>query len=238
MLNANSIARKVATIALADGQNLVMRAGDRMSQAEFHRLYEETPEDFRAELIGGIVHVTSRVEIAHGSNHVALSTLFFACESATLGVQSGANATVILGNDAEPQPDHFLRILPEYGGQSRTVDEYVAGAPELLSEIARSSRSLDLHGKKDDYSRYGVLEYLVLCVRERQLRWFDLRAGQELSPDADGVIRIRCFPGLWIHVEAVLARDARRMLATLERGLASPEHAEFVRGLAARQTAP
>jgi sugar lactone lactonase YvrE len=80
-----------------------------------------------------------------------------------------------------------------------------------------------------------VLEYLVLCLREMQLRWFDLSANRELTADADGVLRVRCFPGLWINADALLARDARRMLATLDQGLASPEHAEFVRQLAARR---
>jgi hypothetical protein len=49
------------------------------------------------------------------------------------------------------------------------------------------------------------------------------------------VMRIRCFPGLWINVEALLARDARRMLATLDEGLATPEHAAFAVQLANRQ---
>jgi Uma2 family endonuclease len=148
----------------------------------------------------------------------------------------GDNATIVLDEDAETQPDLFLRVLPEFGGQTRTENGYIVGGPELLSEIAVSSRSIDLHSKKDEYERCGVLEYLVFSVRERQLRWFDLRAKKELFADADGVIRIRCFPGLWIDVEGVLARDSARMLATLNQGLATPEHAEFVARLAAQKT--
>jgi len=33
--------------------------GDLMSQAEFHIVYEKTPEHFKAELIGGVVYVAS-----------------------------------------------------------------------------------------------------------------------------------------------------------------------------------
>jgi len=33
--------------------------GDRMSRQEFHRLYEKTPDGFRAELVGGIVYAAS-----------------------------------------------------------------------------------------------------------------------------------------------------------------------------------
>ena len=222
-------------MATADIEKLELHTGDRMTQPEFHRICEQMPESFSAELIGGIVYVASPLKIQHGNNHLSLGSLLFYYESATLGVQSGDNVTVILGEEGEPQPDVFLRILPEFGGRTRTENDYVVGGPELAAEIANSSRSIDLHAKKVDYARYGVLEYLVLCLRERQLRWFDLRANQELSADADGVMRIRSFPGLWINVAALLARNARRMLATLDEGLATPEHAAFVRKLARRE---
>ena len=214
---------------------LQLHNGDRMNREEFHRIYEESSEHFRAELIGGTVYVASPLRIRHGSNHLPLGSVFFAYESSTLGTECGDNTTILLGDEGEPQPDLYLRVLPEYGGQSgTTVNDYVDGAPELIAEIAHSSRSIDLHAKRDDYTRYGVREYLVLCLRERQLRWFDLAANRELQADADGVFQIRVFPGLWINGEALLARDFRRLTATLEQGLATPDHAEFVANLAAR----
>lgn len=207
--------------------------GDRMNREEFHRIYEQMPENFRAELIEGIVYVASPLKYHHGENHLPLGSLLFAYESRTPGVRSGDNSTILLGEEGEPQPDLYLRILPECGGQSRTTpDSFVAGPPELIAEIAWSSRGIDLHGKRRDYTRYGVLEYLVLSLQDRQLHWFDLRANQELTPDADGVYRIRVMPGLWIHGGALLARDFQRMMATLEQGLATPEHAAFVQRLA------
>jgi Uma2 family endonuclease len=207
--------------------------GDRMTQKEFHRLYEQTPEGFKAELIGGIVHVPSPLELRHSKNHFPLGAVILGYENATLGTESGDNTTILLGEEGEPQPDLFLRILPEFGGQSRTTDDYVDGAPELIGEIANSSRSIDLHAKRADYVRYGVREYLVVCLREAELRWFDLHANEELKPDPDGIYRVRVFPGLWIDREALFARDLRRLLATLDRGLATLEHAAFVQRLAA-----
>jgi Uma2 family endonuclease len=213
---------------------LELHNGDRMTREEFHRIYEATPEHFKAELIGGIVYVASPLRRPHATNHLPLGSLFFAYEGATPGVESGDNATILLGDEGEPQPDLFLRVLPEYGGQSRTTaDDYVEGAPELVAEIAHSSHAIDLHGKRDDYTRYGVREYLVLSLRENQLRWFELRSRQELQPDSDSVYRLRTFPGLWVHGEALLAKDHRRLTATLEQGLATKEHAEFVAQLAA-----
>ncbi len=218
---------------------LELHSGDRMTRDEFHRVYSQMPEDFKAELIGGIVYVASPLKLPHGTSNMPLSTLFYLYEANTPGVESGNNTTILLGDAGEPQPDLFLRILPEFGGQSQTTpDEYIDGAPELTAEVAHSSKSIDLHGKRDDYARYGVCEYLVLCVRERQLRWFDLRTQQELQPDDDGVLRLFTFPGLWIHGEARLAKDSRRMLDTLQQGLATAEHADFVKRLAlARNTA-
>lgn len=210
--------------------------GDHLTREEFHRIYEQMPPDFRAELIGGIVYVASPLKRPHGTNHLPLGTLFCTYELNTPGVESGDNTTILLGGEAEPQPDLYLRLLPEHGGQSRTTpDEYVEGAPELVAEIAHSSEAIDLHAKRHDYARYGVREYLVLCLRERQLRWFDLRADRELAADADGIIRVRCFPGLWIDVEALLAKDPR-MLGVLQQGLATAEHAAFVRAPAEART--
>jgi hypothetical protein len=56
-----------------------------------------------------------------------------------------------------------------------------------------------------------------------------------MRADEDGVIRIRCFPGLWIDEVALRNKD-RRLLQVLEEGLASPEHTRFVRRLAQART--
>lgn len=66
-----------------------------------------------------------------------------------------------------------------------------------------------------------------------RLRWFDLPDDRELPPDGDGVCRLRSFRGLWVHDEALPAKDYGRLMTTLQQGLASPEHAAFVEKLAA-----
>jgi Uma2 family endonuclease len=206
--------------------------GDHVSREEFHRIYEQMPPNFKAELIGGIVYVASPLSRLHGNPHAMLTTLFGTYAVHTPGVETADNTTVLLGEEGEPQPDLFLRILPECGGQSRTTpdDQYVEGAPELIAEVAHTSRAIELHAKRRDYTRYGVREYLVLSVRDRRMFWFDLRADRELTPDADGIIRVHTFPGLWIDVEAILTKDPR-MIAVISQGLATPEHAAFVESL-------
>jgi Uma2 family endonuclease len=212
---------------------LELHNGDRMTRQQFHRVYDGVSREVKAELIGGIVYMASPLKRGHGRSHVLLATLFGMYEGHTPGVECGDNTTILLGDDSEPQPDLYLRVLPEYGGQSRTSnDDYVAGAPEVLAEIAESSYSIDLHGKRDDYQRYGVREYLVLSLRERQLRWFDLVGDVELQADSEDILRLRTMPGLWIHAEALMARDFPHLMEVLQAGLSSTEHAEFIRRLA------
>ncbi|MGA2585164.1 MAG: Uma2 family endonuclease [Tepidisphaeraceae bacterium] len=213
-----------------------LNSGDKMTRAEFHRVYKKMPEDFKAELIGGIVYVASPLSYGHGKAHVSLGMVLGTYEVNTPGVDAGDNATVLLGEDSEPQPDLYLRILPEYGGQSRTNrEDYIEGAPELIVEVANSSRAVDLHAKRADYARFGVMEYLVVSLKDDQVHWFDLRSNKPLKADSNGIIRAKTFPGLWLDTRSVLARNLKKMLQVLNEGIASPEHAEFVKSLAARR---
>lgn len=215
-----------------------LHTGDRMTREEFHAAYERAPEGFKAELIGGIVYVASPLRIPHSTNHPFLTGVFLGYQASTPGVELGDNGTILLGDEGEPQPDLTLRILPDYGGQTRTTpDGYVDGAPELVAEVAHSSRAIDLHAKRNDYRRYGVLEYLVLTLGEQRLRWFDLKNDRELTPDPDCVFRLHSFPGLWVHGGALLAKDYSRLMTTLQQGLATPEHAAFVNRLASARAA-
>jgi hypothetical protein len=45
------------------------------------------------------------------------------------------------------------------------------------------------------------------------------------------VWKSRIFAGLWLDGPALLARDSARLLATVQQGLATKEHAAFVRRL-------
>ena len=81
-------------------------------------------------------------------------------------------------------------------------------------------------------------EYLAVLLNSNEVRWHRLIANdyQVLPADADGVIRSRVFPGLWLQVDALLADDMPKVLETLQRGLPSPEHAEFVELLKRRRS--
>ena len=145
-------------------------------------------------------------------------------------------ATTKLGSYGEPQPDHTLRIPQALGGRTH-VDAagYLTGPPELIVEVSRSSRSFDLNEKKADYERSGVLEYLVVELDPNRIHWF-IRKGKRfvrMRPDRDGIYRSKVFPGLWLDAEALYAEDLDRLIAVLEEGLATPNHAAFAAKLAA-----
>jgi hypothetical protein len=50
-----------------------------------------------------------------------------------------------------------------------------------------------------------------------------------VTPGDDGIVRSQVFPGLWLDVPALLRGDLAAVLSALQRGLATSEHAEFVK---------
>lgn len=215
-----------------DGKLPLLENGDHMTQAEFHRRYQAYPDHVKIELIGGVVYVASPLRRRHGSNHCELITTLGLYKAATKGIEILDNATTILGKESEPQPDLSLRILPEFGGQTKTdPDDYVVGAPEWLGEIAASSRTIDLGAKKKVYRKAGVLEYLVVCLEEEELFWFDFPTDDEIQPNRKGIYRSRVFPGLWLDGPALLAGDSLKLIEVVQKGIASREHTAFVKRL-------
>jgi Uma2 family endonuclease len=208
--------------------------GDRLSRTEFERRYAAMPEETKAELIEGVVYMTSAVRATHAEPHSLLVTWLGVYAAATPSVQAADNATVRLDHDNEPQPDALLRMEEAAGGQSRIDDdEYLEGPPELVVEIAHSSAAYDLHDKKEAYRRSGVQEYIVWQIEENKVVWFLLEEGRyvEQAPDGDGLLRSQVFPGLVLNAPACRNRDASTVLATLQPHLDTDAHRSFVQHL-------
>ena len=205
--------------------------GDHLSVAEFLRRYKAMPQLKKAELIEGVVHVSSAVSIDHGGPHARFIIWLGYYWSVTPGTELLDNTTAILDlGENCPQPDGCLRILPEYGGRSRTSkNRFVEGAPELAGEIAVSSASYDLHEKHRAYQRNGVQEYLVWRVEDAVIDWFGLH-GATYRPLAmrNGLLKSKVFPGLWLDAPALIQGKWARVLEVVHQGLASDEHRRFV----------
>ena len=216
-----------------------LEPGDRLTRAEFERRYEAMPDIKKAELIEGVVYMPSPVRMdVHGAPHADLLAWLATYRAATPGVSAGDNATLVLDNDNMPQPDGLLMIDAACGGQA-TIDSkgYIEGPPELIAEIASSTVSIDLHDKLHVYRRNGVRQYIAWRVLDRAIDWFILRDGEYvlLAPGADGVLRSEVFPGLWLNASAMLNGKLDAVLATLQQGIATPEHQDFVTWLASRE---
>jgi Uma2 family endonuclease len=208
--------------------------GERLDRATFHERYAAMPEETRAELIGGVVYMASPLGLEHGESNVPVVIWLDHYAEFTPGVRVAENATVIFEDYGEPQPDVVLRILPKFGGRTRSEGRYYANGPELVVEIADTTLRKDLGPKLADYERAGVPEYIVLSVDPPTVRWHVLVGGRlvEVYPDGDGIFRSKVFPGLWLDPSALISGNRRRLREVVDLGLATAEHAEFVDRLA------
>jgi hypothetical protein len=213
--------------------------GEHLTRDEFERRYDAMPDLKKAELIEGVVHMPSPGRfVRHSNPQSRLVGWLWVYTAGTPGVESGDNGSLRLDLGNMPQPDGFLIIMPEYGGRVRiSEDDYIEGGPELVAEVAASSVDYDLGGKQAAYLRNGVCEYIVWRVLDRAIDWFVRRDDryEPLAPGADGILRSAVFPGLWLDPAALTSGDSARVLAVLQQGLGSAEHAELVAGLDARR---
>ena len=205
--------------------------GAHLSGSEFLRRYDAMPEVKKAELVQGTVYMSSPVRArAHARPDHMMQGWLWNYEAATPCAEAYSNSTVRFGADDVPQPDIVLCILPNFGGKAHiNAHDFIVGSPELVVEIAASSASYDMNEKRDTYRRFGVRELLVWLTDENQIVWLQLEDDQyrPLPVDADGNIKSRVFPGLWLNAMAMLAYDKSGVLSALDRGLASAEHTAF-----------
>jgi Uma2 family endonuclease len=211
----------------------VLQPGDRLSRDEFERRYSAMKHIKKAELIEGVVYMPSPVRFSqHAEPHSHLIFWMGYYKAHTPCALLADNATDRLDENNEPQPDGMLLLDPACKGQAIiSADDYVEGAPEMVAEVSASSASYDLHTKKTVYCRNGVREYLVWTVLDQRIDWFAARgdAYELLAPDGSGILRSEVFPGLWLDAAALVRGDLVTVLAVLQRGLASAEHADFVK---------
>ena len=225
--------KKMATVAT---ETPTLETGDNLTREEFLRIWEQLPHIKRAELIGGIVYMPAALGTDHGGDDFNITTWLGVYGAATPGCIGGSDVTCIFLGDC-PQPDVNLRVVSEYGGRSWVEDKRIHGSPELLTEVCNSTEAMDLHQKFELYKEARIPEYLVVVVKRKQIRWHRLVKGQYklLLPNAEGIYRSVVFPGLWLDSKALFKGDLAKVLATLQKGIDSDEHQEFVAKLAARK---
>lgn len=210
-------------------------AGDFLTADEFIRRWENEPAIKFAELIKGVVYLRPPVSIQHGELQGDIGMWLGIFRASTPGTAIAHNATTFILDDV-PQPDLHLRLLPECGGGSWIEANYLRGSPELLVEVCQTSAAYDLNVKLELYREAQVQEYLAVVLHEGTILWHRLIDGDYrlIEPDTRQVFRSQIFPGLWLDGAALLAQQPARVLATLQEGLATPEHRTFVETLTQR----
>lgn len=212
--------------------------GDHLTREEFERRYQAMPWLKKAELVEGVVYMSSPLRYRHHARpHSQIMTWLGYYAAHLPEVEVADNATLRLDARNELQPDALMRIDERAGGQSRTTeDDYLAGPPELIMEVASSSASYDGHEKMGVYCRSGVTEYLLWLVEDQRLDWFCLSNGQykAMQPNRDGLLMSQVFPGLWLDPRALLEMRMQEALATAAEGLKTAEYAKFKRQLAGK----
>ena len=218
-------------------QRAPLNSGDRLSRAEFERRYAMYPEIKKAELIEGVVVVSSPVHAQHSEPHADINTVLgFYCAH-TPGLRLANNQSFVIDEDNELQPDLCVRFQAALGGRVQESEEglYI-GVPEFVVEVAASSASYDLHNKLNVYRRNGVQEYLVLLAYERETRFFRLSGGEyvEVGPEEDGVLRSQVLPGFQFRSDWFWEGRMSELLQLVQEGVGSPEHKAFAAKLEAR----
>ena len=104
------------------------------------------PDLKKAELIEGEVYVASPVRHRrHSQPHGQLMTWIGNYAASTLGVEFGDNGSIRLDLDNELQPDAYLMIAPEHGGQARISEEDQAHPSTRTSRLACAAAEEPVH---------------------------------------------------------------------------------------------
>ncbi|MCS7088659.1 MAG: Uma2 family endonuclease [Thermoflexales bacterium] len=220
---------------MASGEALVppLVPGEPLSRDEFERRHAAAPR-LKAELIHGVVHVpplAKVLKLEHAQTHLLLATWLGVYAAHTPDALALDNISYRVDEHNELQPD--LVLMLRTGRAHIDGEGFLAGAPELVIEVAVSTAERDLGVKRSVYESAGVQEYAVWQVSEAAFSWWTLTPTgyRALEPDAEGVLRSEVFPGLWLDVPALLRRDLAAMLTRLNEGLRSAAHAAFVQQL-------
>ncbi len=78
-----------------------LESGDRLTCAEFERRYKQTPEHVKAELVEGVVYLTSKVRATHGQMHALMMGWLGTFWASTRGVELFDGTTLRLDLDNE-----------------------------------------------------------------------------------------------------------------------------------------
>lgn len=172
-------------------------------------------EDLKAELIGGVLVVSTPASIRHEQLQGFLLTLLRTYVDAhRLGLVLGSRTPMRLGEDYF-EPD-ILFVTQER--LDRVGEVFLEGPADLVIEIVSpDSRALDRVIKRRAYEKHGVQEYWLIDP-ERESATFYRLEGKEYKeiPTEGGIYRSQAIPGFWLEVDRLFQEPLPPILDVLK----------------------
>ena len=172
--------------------------------------YEGFPDDGRRhEIIDGEHYVTPAPSVRHQAISRNLTALIWSFLSQrSLGKLFAAPCDVYLSRFDVVQPD---LVFVSSGGGAIVTDDNIQGAPDLVIEIlSPGTRKTDERTKRDQYARFGVLEYWIIDPELETIKV--LRLGEtgyepphEVALERGQSLASRLLPGLELALDQVFA---------------------------------
>lgn len=114
------------------------------------------------------------------------------------------------------EPD-IMFVLEE--NRSRLARNHLLGPADLVVEVtSRDSQERDRVEKYAEYEEAGVPEYWLIDPQAREIVTYQLDPDGRYQPAdlADGLIRSRVLPGLWLRIEWLWQDPSPKLLSVLE----------------------
>jgi Uma2 family endonuclease len=157
-------------------------------------------EDLKAELIGGVLVVSTPASVRHEQLQGFLLTLLRAyVEAHNLGMVLGSRTPMRL-KDEYFEPDILFVARDRL---ERLGEVFLDGPADLVIEIVSPDlRALDRVIKRQVYEKHGVREYWLVDPERHSATFYLLEKDRfEEVPIQYGIYRSQAVPGFWLKVD-------------------------------------
>ncbi|MDB5337973.1 MAG: hypothetical protein JWN70_3592 [Planctomycetaceae bacterium] len=147
----------------------------------------------------------------------------------TPGIYVCLHVAVVLDEQTRIVPGLIAMVNHGRLKQCEPVTHGFQGPPNFVLDVFDSDEMTEYESRRTIFERFGVVEYVAVENAEHPILHWNRHDGTRFEtahPDAQGVIKSKALPGLWIPVKALTARDWWLILATIERGVTRRGHHE------------
>ncbi len=194
-----------------------MSTQTRSGSYSFGDFLELIPEDRKADLLDGVIHVASPESLEHNDIVSWLSAVLrTVIDERRLGTLVVNRVAFRLGPRTAPEPD--VAFVSAARADIRRPG-YFDGPPDLAIEVVSpESVSRDYDEKRGRYEAAGVREYWIIDADERRATFLVLEGGKFVDAALDaGVFRSRVLPGAFLDPSWLWERPLPSVRSTVDR---------------------